>query len=100
MPVLRHVHTYERSKLNKTVYRCTDPGCSHFARRELLIGKYALCGACGMKFVLDEKQLENKVPRCLNCANTKEAHEYREVRSLLGEIIREADIKEALGKEE
>lgn len=67
MPIKQHLHTYERSKLNAKTYRCVDPECSHFARRELLLGKYAECPFCKEKFILNSEELDLAKPKCQYC---------------------------------
>lgn len=65
-----HLHTYERSSMNRKVFRCISPDCTHFTRREHLLGKYALCFKCRQQFTLDKKQLDNKHPVCIMCSKS------------------------------
>jgi formylmethanofuran dehydrogenase subunit E len=68
--VEKHYHTYERSRSNLEVYRCLDPECTHFNRKEFLEGKKARC-KCGDLFILSYEQLKNKTPVCSNCSKAK-----------------------------
>ena len=73
MPSLNHIHQYVRySKrggrtLKDRVFRCDDPGCSHYAPAELVIGKFSRCTLCGGQFKLDADAARRARPRCPNC---------------------------------
>lgn len=82
MPSIDHVHTYIRYKKRPGYYRCAAPNCTHLQEKEFLLGKNSLCSACGSCFVLTYEDLRKAKPRCLNCANTKEARRYREIQKL------------------
>jgi ribosomal protein L37AE/L43A len=45
--------------------------------REFLHNKKALCPSCEAPFILTDKQLKNKVPKCNMCNNSKEAKQKR-----------------------
>ena len=90
-----HIHTYERSIRNRSIYRCTDPECTLYHQAEYLIGKVALCNKCRAEFKLERAQLigKNSVksPVCLNCSKSKKAQEHRKVTDLLKEILEETE---------
>ena len=67
MPALKHYHIYQRSKLNKKTYRCADPDCTHFARKELILGKSAQCPECHEKYILTHYHLDLANPKCDRC---------------------------------
>ncbi len=90
-----HLHIYERSIKNKSIYRCIDPHCSHYQRREYLFGKAAKCAKCLEEFILDKKQLLNKTPVCLNCSKSKKAQEHQELKSTLEDLLNQVETKES-----
>ena len=73
MPSLNHIHQYVRyskrgaKTLKARVFRCDDPGCTHSAPAELVIGKFSRCTLCGGQFVLDAEAARLTRPRCPNC---------------------------------
>lgn len=87
MPSLNHIHEYIRSRTNKNIFRCIHPDCTHFAPRELLEGKRAICTLCKSEFNLDWAQLKNRVPRCLNCSKSNAAKAHRATRDTLADIL-------------
>ena len=66
MPALKHTHQYVRMRENKDTYLCAHPDCSHYQKRELLVGKRSTC-ICGEEFILNYKALTLKRPHCENC---------------------------------
>lgn len=89
MPSLKHVHTYERSKLNKKTYRCVgDPTCTHFARRELLIGKLAKCPECEREIILTSALLDLSKVICDSCRkDTRGGRRLKRTIPLLEELF-------------
>lgn len=67
------------------LYRCFDPVCTHKVDVELLPGKKNRC-TCGEEFILTKDDLRRKQPKCKNCANTKDAVQYRKVKELLSSL--------------
>lgn len=87
MPALKHIHTYERSKLNNRTYRCADPECSHYSRKELIEGKQAQCKFCGAIFILTAYDLTLKNPRCKRCSNLKRNKLENKAVDIMDEIL-------------
>ena len=92
MPSLDHTHSYVRkgtkgiAKKEKW-WKCNDPKCTHFDRRENIIGKMSLCSHCGLKeFVLTREDLERAKPRCMDCRNTKDSRSLKEKQEILSEL--------------
>ena len=79
-------HEYERSKSNKEIYRCIHPECTHYHRREFLIGKKAICPKCKKPFILDKVQLRNKLPVCEFCSKSPKAKALNIIRQELEEL--------------
>lgn len=80
-----HIHEYVRMSPNQ--YKCAHPSCSHYTRREILIGKESLCSVCHTeRILLDWESLRRAGPRCLNCANTNEAKRKRQTKQQLEEL--------------
>lgn len=67
MPSLKHLHTFERVKIKKDVYRCIHPDCSHYTKKDYLRGKRAKC-ICGNDFIVTAKALRLKHPHCDACS--------------------------------
>ena len=87
MTIQRHIHVYERSKWNKNVYRCADPSCTHFTRKEFIEGKQARCKFCGEIYVMEAYDLRLKNPRCSGCSNRTKHKERAETKELLENIL-------------
>jgi len=74
------LHIYERSVSNIEIYRCTHPDCSHYIKREFLIGKRAECCKCHQSFIIPKSQLKagQKKPGrknlvCFTCTKSPKA---------------------------
>jgi len=73
MPSLNHVHKYVRynkrggKKLKDRLFRCADPGCSHYTQAELVIDHYSRCTVCDGRFILDREAARRAEPRCPIC---------------------------------
>jgi hypothetical protein len=68
-----HAHRYVRIKLGKKdykVFRCVRPGCAHYIRQELVVGKIAQCWRCDDEFVMNQKTAQLKKPHCAKCTNS------------------------------
>lgn len=68
---------------------------------ELVIGKVSKCTKCGGEIILGKKDFRGKTnPLCIaNCANTKEALEFRKKRDTLNSLM--GKLEEVLsGKED
>ena len=89
LPKLVHIHELERSKSNKTIYRCTHPRCSYYQKREYLEGKECICFKCKQVFILTWVQLRNKKPVCIYCSKSPKAKELKELRELSTKALSE-----------
>lgn len=87
MPALKHVHTYVRLKSRPNTFKCDDPYCTHFERREMVLGKASLCNDCGKEFILDREALRRVKPRCLECSDTKAGQELRNSKKVMQAAI-------------
>lgn len=97
MPSKLHTHKfrrYIRGKWNETRYACADPDCYKVARPSLLLGKPSVCWKCEQDFILTRDNLETAKPRCLNCADTKEAREYRRMEEMALEMTQSLGLEE------
>lgn len=59
-------HKYIRIKFKDTgtvMYKCAHPGCPHFIRQELVVGRMTICWGCGNEFALTSNRLIKK-PTC------------------------------------
>jgi len=85
-----HLHQYERSKSNEEIYRCVHPRCTHYQKKEFLIGKEAICNLCHKAFIMDNDQLRNKKPRCPMCQDTAKGRAFRKSMETIKGILQEA----------
>lgn len=90
---IKHLHTYRRSRANPEIYKCLDPDCTHYTKREFIEGKRALCGKCHSEFIISKEQLKNALPVCINCSKSKAADIHRGVKSELEKILSAIDIE-------
>lgn len=79
MASLKHTHTYERSPWSKNVYRCADPGCTHYNHKLRIVGKKTVCTQCKREFVLTSYNLKTAKPKCELCSDTKVAKAARAI---------------------
>lgn len=84
MPSLNHTHTLVKYQKRPGYYRCAHPECTYFADRELCVGKKTCCTSCGDEFILDADMARRARPRCLNCAETKQARAHQLAKKVLG----------------
>lgn len=93
-----HIHTYERSISNKSVYRCIDPDCMHYHTAEFLIGKKSICNKCKRPFLLERWMLIGKMavrsPMCLDCGNSKKARAHKNLKNFVEKFFLEIDKEE------
>lgn len=87
MPAENHVHSYVRVDGMKERYMCYAPTCSHHIDRKFIINKLSACPDCGNVFTLDRNDLRLKVPKCINCRNTKEGRAYRAAQLTIKETV-------------
>lgn len=82
MPGLKHTHTYVQYKKLPGYWRCAAKGCTHYIDKERMLGRLTRCNSCGAEFELSEEDLRRVKPKCIDCANTKEAKMQRKVREI------------------
>lgn len=82
-------HIYQRSRTNKTIYRCIHPTCSHYIKRELLEGKKAQCPKCKGLFLIPWQQLKNRTPVCEYCTKSPKSAELRLARDVAADAFGE-----------
>lgn len=91
MPAIKHTHIYVFYKVTEAgeeLYKCDDPHCTHYASRKLIMGKASICSGCRQtEFILDWKILRRRRPKCLKCANTAEAKDYRNTQEIMAQIL-------------
>lgn len=64
-----HIHKYKKIKMGEDykVYKCTLPGCPHYIRPELVVGRFSLCWMCEESFVMTEVSATRLKPKCQGC---------------------------------
>jgi hypothetical protein len=94
MASLKHLHTYERSKHSMEVYRCIHPQCTHFTRRELIVGKEIMCSKCHQPTIARNEQLHaghNKIGvkqlTCIMCSNSPKRFAIQAIEDVLGSVL-------------
>lgn len=82
-----HIHRYQRTKLgdNFIVYRCMLPGCAHYIRKELIMGKLCNCYRCGEDFIIGKKEMRRVRPHCGCVQRAKPDIEMDKMRQFLEE---------------
>ena len=69
-----HIHKYQKAKLgNFVVFKCMLPGCPHYIRRELVIGRESICWNCNTKMILTMANTVLKRPTHEECRGRREA---------------------------
>lgn len=91
-----HIHTYERPRWNKKIYRCIAPDCPHYIQKKLLLGKYGQCPECGNQFILDREKLLRAKPKCDFCSDTKKSRTLKQIASAVEENKELQDLFETI----
>lgn len=96
MPSLNHLHTYERTKSNREIYRCIDPLCTSKDVRENLVGKAIICGKCHQPTIAMQMQLKSgqnrngaKLLTCLACSHSPRRHEEKAAKEVITELLKD-----------
>ncbi len=96
MASLNHLHTYRRSKDNIDIYRCTDPHCTHYAKRDAILGKEIRCAKCHAPTLALQMQLKSGQNRpgrkdltCLEHSSSPRATEAAAVSSVLDDLFKD-----------
>ena len=87
MPSQNHVHQYVKYKKRKNAWRCNLPDCTHFADKEVVVGKYTQCNLCTNVFILTKEDARRTFPRCQECSNTKKSKNLREAQTLVNSVL-------------
>lgn len=72
---MNHIHKYKKILLGHryTVFRCMQPGCTHYLHHSLIVGKFSVCWRCSGVFVISGKHKKLTKMHCDNCTKkTKE----------------------------
>lgn len=75
--VQKHLHTYQRVKGKRDVYKCIHPDCTHFTQKELIVGKRADCPFCHNSFVLSKEALRLAKPHCSTCVVRPDKRKFK-----------------------
>lgn len=107
MAVLKHRHTYERSKETMEVYRCVHPQCSHFNRRSMIVGKEISCYVCHQPTLARQEQLRSgqvhigvKRLTCIGCSKSPKRFEIQAIENVLTGILEEVNELPAMPEKE
>ena len=61
----REGNSFKRTK--KFVFRCMLVNCTHFLRKEMVIGQQSLCWYCGDIFTVSPSAARLQKPHCPSC---------------------------------
>ena len=68
----RHIHKYHKVLMSYTkVWACALPDCNHYMpthMEQMVLGKASICWNCDSMFILNESNMKNDKPTCMNCA--------------------------------
>jgi hypothetical protein len=71
---MKHVHKYKRMKVGKNksyeIFRCFQPGCTHYIGADHIINRQSICWQCGDPFIITYKLIKVK-PTCQDCKDNK-----------------------------
>lgn len=72
----KHVHKYKRMKVGRkkdfNIFRCFQPGCTHYIAEEHIINRFSACWACDQPFLITYKLIKVK-PICEDCKADRKA---------------------------
>jgi hypothetical protein len=98
MASLKHLHSYERSVKNMEIYKCIHPQCTHFTRRELIVGKEVICTKCHQPTIARNEQLHaghNQLGvrrlTCLMCSNSPKRFQIQAIEDVLAGVLDNLD---------
>lgn len=84
-----HLHKYKRMNLGNgyLVYKCIEPGCSHYIRTDLAFNALCACNRCGNAMVMTKKAMTLARPHCEDCTKTKEKVDLSKISEFLEDRI-------------
>jgi hypothetical protein len=68
--IVCNLHRYKRIKIqhSHTVYKCQNPGCTHYVLPDLLEGRIAQCyNGCDEPFIITKAKARLAKPHCDKC---------------------------------
>jgi len=70
--IKHNIHKYMKVNGKESViYRCMEPGCSHWIRSIFIVNRIAKCWYCGNNFIITKELARLTKPHCDNCTNKK-----------------------------
>jgi len=73
---MKHTHKYKRMKIGKEknyeIFRCFQPGCTHYIAAEHVINRNSICWACNKPFTITYKLIKVK-PTCQDCKDQRKS---------------------------
>ena len=85
-----HIHKYIRVRLGKhIVYKCSLANCTHFLRRELVVGRLSICWRCGEPFVMNRESITLARPRCTTCKKTAKKADIAAITEFIEKVVGE-----------
>ena len=72
----KHLHKYRRVRQGKDkkyiIFKCIEPQCSHFIRKDMIEGKLSSCNSCDSPFIIDKYAMLLAKPKCVSCRTRKD----------------------------
>jgi formylmethanofuran dehydrogenase subunit E len=80
-----HLHKYKRIKLGNgyKVYKCINPGCSHYVSVKLVEGQICQCNRCGQPMVMDRAAMQLARPHCYSCTKSRRQETIEKIAEFL-----------------
>lgn len=88
--IVDHIHTWVKWKkfFGELHFKCDHPECFLTAPKSKIVGKRTTCASCHVEeFTLTPRHLKMSRPRCINCSQSKEAKEKRELQGKLKDVL-------------
>ena len=75
-----HPHMYKRGwlgrpKKSSQIYKCIEPGCTHYLRMNMALNALCKCNRCGEMMILTKKAMTLAYPHCDDCTVRKPSHD-------------------------
>jgi formylmethanofuran dehydrogenase subunit E len=84
-----HLHRYRRVYLGTNgykVYKCIQPGCTHYTPVHLVEGALCECNRCGEAMIMDKAAMQLAKPHCRSCTKVKHKQEIKNIEAFLEQI--------------
>jgi hypothetical protein len=96
--MIKHIHSWERVRGKKRLYKCSDPDCTTYVRKDLqaitMLGKKCLCWTCQAEHIITKYDLQLSKIICDKCrSRTKLKKDLPDLTELFPNSVEELGIK-------